>query len=73
MTYYTVADPFGKRATVLAVGADSAKTLARHDLGLHPLWPVTVLKRPDPPGVRTKARMRVSGQMAEAQAIAMVE
>lgn len=57
MKHYTVQDPFGKRVTVPAVGVESAKVLARHELGLHPSWPVTVALRPDPPGLRRRTRL----------------
>lgn len=59
MPYYTVTDPFGARTTVLAAGVDSAKVLACHELGLHPQWPMTVLRRPDPPAIRTRTRLWV--------------
>ncbi len=61
MNSYTIHDPFGLCATVQAVGIESAKELGRHEMNLHPPWPVTVARYPEPPGLRTKIKlMRVA-------------
>lgn len=72
MPTYTVTEPFGARATVCAIGVESAKELGRIELGLPADWPMVALSRPDPPGLRTRTRLWVRPLRIEASRIVSV-